>query len=214
MFHFLLLSAFPTSPIVKNSGPSLMGEIMKLTCTAQDVFPANLFQILWMDGEREMHSETGSFSSGTINLTSVYSYRVNTEDQDRCITCKVLLEMSGVPAAQTVKMASTTLSVHCKSRYFFVSFKNEFALGFKKLCSFDRSPESNQDYCEPTDGIEGRKIREHFLPFRQLSSGAYGAEQGDGWRTNRANDQWWAWNIVYHPFGRAGWLWHLFLWNF
>lgn len=119
MFHFLLLSAFPTSPVVKNSAPSLVGEMMKLTCTAQEVFPANLFQILWMDGEREMHSETGSFSSGTINLTSVYSYRVNTEDQDKCITCKVLLEMRGVPAAQAVKTASTTLSVHCKSRYFF-----------------------------------------------------------------------------------------------
>lgn len=111
MFHFLLLSAFPTSPVVKNSGPSLVGEMMKLTCTVQEVFPANLFQILWMDGDRKMHSETGSFSSGTINLTSEYSYRVNTEDQDKRITCKVLLEM---PAAQAVKTASTALSVHCK----------------------------------------------------------------------------------------------------
>uniref|UniRef100_A0A8C1IEJ5 Vascular cell adhesion protein 1-like n=1 Tax=Cyprinus carpio TaxID=7962 RepID=A0A8C1IEJ5_CYPCA len=108
--------SFPTNPVVKNSGPSLVGEMMKLTCTAQEVFPANLFQILWMDGEREMHSETGSFSSGTINLTSVYSYRVNTEDQDKRITCKVLLEMRGVPTAQAVKTASTTLSVHYPPR--------------------------------------------------------------------------------------------------
>uniref|UniRef100_A0A671SUR1 Ig-like domain-containing protein n=1 Tax=Sinocyclocheilus anshuiensis TaxID=1608454 RepID=A0A671SUR1_9TELE len=33
-----------------------------------------------------MHSETGSFSSGTTNLTSVYSYHVDTEDQDKHIT--------------------------------------------------------------------------------------------------------------------------------
>ncbi|XP_016137744.1 vascular cell adhesion protein 1-like [Sinocyclocheilus grahami] len=108
--------SFPTSPVVKNYGPSLVGEMMKLTCTAQEVFPANLFQILWMDGEREVHLETGSFSSGTINLTSVYSYRVNTEDQDKRITCKVLLEMRGVPAAQAVKTASTTLSVYYPPR--------------------------------------------------------------------------------------------------
>lgn len=127
---FSFLSAFPTNPVVKNSGPSLVGEMMKLTCTAQEVFPANLFQILWMDGEREMLSGTGSFSSGTTNLTSVYSYHVDTGDQDKRITCKVLLEMHGVPAAQAVKTASTTLSVHCKLRYFFVSFKYQFALGF------------------------------------------------------------------------------------
>lgn len=115
---------------MKNSGPSLVGEMMKLTCTAQEVFPANFFQILWMDAEREMHSETGPFSSGTINLTSEYSYHVNTTDQDKRITCKVSLKMHGVPAAQAVKTASTTLSVHCKSSYFFVSFKYQFALGF------------------------------------------------------------------------------------
>ncbi|XP_016131550.1 vascular cell adhesion protein 1-like [Sinocyclocheilus grahami] len=107
--------SFP-SPVVKNSGPSLVGEIMKLTCTVQEVFPANLFQILWMDGEREMHSETGSFSRGTTNLTSVYSYHVDTEDQDKHITCKVLLEMHGVPAVQAVKTASTTLSIHYPPR--------------------------------------------------------------------------------------------------
>ncbi|XP_026054188.1 vascular cell adhesion protein 1b [Carassius auratus] len=108
--------SFPMSPVVKNSGPSLVGEMMKLTCTAQEVFPANFFQILWMDGEREMHSETGPFSSGTINLTSEYSYHVNTTDQDKRITCKVSLKMHGVPAAQAVKTASTTLSVHYPPR--------------------------------------------------------------------------------------------------
>uniref|UniRef100_A0A8C1LK05 Vascular cell adhesion molecule 1b n=1 Tax=Cyprinus carpio TaxID=7962 RepID=A0A8C1LK05_CYPCA len=107
--------SFP-SPVVTNSGPSLVGEIMKLTCTVQEVFPANLFQILWMDGEREMLSGTGSFSSGTTNLTSVYSYHVDTGDQDKRITCKVSLEMHGVPAAQAVKTASTTLSIHYPPR--------------------------------------------------------------------------------------------------
>ncbi|KAL1251420.1 hypothetical protein QQF64_019216 [Cirrhinus molitorella] len=112
----LKVFSFPTSPVVKTSGPSLVGEMMKLSCTVQEVFPANLFQIMWMDGEREVHSETGSFSSGTTNLSSEYSYRVNTEDQDKRFTCKVLLEMHGVPAAQTVKTASTMLSIHYPPR--------------------------------------------------------------------------------------------------
>lgn len=108
--------SFPTSPIIKNSGPCLVGEMMKLTCTVQEVFPANLFQILWMDGEREMHSEFGSFSNGTKNLTSVYSYRIDRKDQGKLITCKVLLDMHGVPATQVAKTASTTLSIHYPPR--------------------------------------------------------------------------------------------------
>ncbi|XP_067271895.1 vascular cell adhesion protein 1b [Pseudorasbora parva] len=108
--------SFPTSPIIKSSGSCLVGEMMKLTCTVHEVFPANLFQILWMDGERELHLEPRSFSSGLTNLTSVYSYRGDRKDQGKLITCKVLLEMDGVPASQVVKTAFTTLSIHYPPR--------------------------------------------------------------------------------------------------
>ncbi|XP_051977865.1 vascular cell adhesion protein 1-like [Xyrauchen texanus] len=108
--------AFPTSPVVESSGPSLEGGIINLTCTVQEVFPANLFQILWMDEERELLSESGSFSSETQNLTSVLSYRVEANVKDKRITCKVLLDLQGVPAAQAVKTASTTLSIHYPPR--------------------------------------------------------------------------------------------------
>lgn len=185
--------------------------MMKLTCTVQEVFPANLFQILWMDGEREMHSEFGSFSNGTKNLTSVYSYRIDRKDQGKLITCKVLLDMHGVPATQVAKTASTTLSIHCKSRLFLCSFKVWLCLGFLTLRSFYRSPQSDQDYCQPSDRVEGRRNCEHFLRFWQLSSGAYGAEQGVGRHSNRVNRQWRSWNIVYPPFGWADGLWLLCL---
>lgn len=122
-FHFLLLSAFPTNPIIKSSGPSLVGEMIKLTCVVQEVFPANHFQILWLDGERVKHLESGSFSSGATNLTSVYSYRIDRNDQGKLITCKVLLDIHVVLLPQVVKTASTTLSVHCKSRLFLCSFQ-------------------------------------------------------------------------------------------
>lgn len=113
--HFLLLSAFSTSPVLENSGPSLEGETVRLTCSIQDVFPADLFRIRWMDGERELHSESGSLSQ---NLSSVLSYRVEAKDNGTVITCSVLLDMDGVPATQAVKTASTTLSLHCKSMRF------------------------------------------------------------------------------------------------
>lgn len=109
--------SFATSPIVKSSGPSLAGEMMKLTCTVRDIFPVNLFQILWLDGEREIwRGESQSFSSGATDLTSVYSLQVDTEDQDKHITCKVLLDMHDVPPSQVVKTASTTLSIHYPPR--------------------------------------------------------------------------------------------------
>lgn len=188
--------------------------MMKLTCTVQEVFPANLFQILWLDGEREVHSESGSFSSGTTNLTSVYSYRIDRKDQGKLISCKVLMDMHGVPAAQVVKTASTTLSVHCKSRLFLCFFQIWLYFIFLTLHLFYRSSQSDQDHCQPTDRVEGRRIFEHFLRFWQLSSGAYGAEQGDRRHSNRANGRWWSWNIAYPSFGWAEWLWLLCLWSF
>ncbi|XP_073718410.1 vascular cell adhesion protein 1b isoform X2 [Misgurnus anguillicaudatus] len=108
--------SFPTSPVVESPGPSLEGEMIRLTCTVLDVFPANFFRIVWTDGERELHSESGMFSSHLQNLTSVLSYRVEAKDQDKLMTCKVLLDMNGVPTAQTVKTASTALSVHYPPR--------------------------------------------------------------------------------------------------
>ncbi|KAI2650447.1 Vascular cell adhesion protein 1 [Labeo rohita] len=151
----LKVFSFPTSPVVKNSGPSLVGEMMKLTCTVQEVFPANLFQILWMDGDRKMHSETGSFSSGTINLTSEYSYRVNTEDQDKRITCKVLLEM---PAAQAVKTASTALSVHYPPRATRITVSPLMELkegeSMSISCLFDSFPVGRMVLSRVMDGVQ------------------------------------------------------------
>ncbi|XP_065101150.1 vascular cell adhesion protein 1b isoform X3 [Paramisgurnus dabryanus] len=108
--------SFPTSPVVESPGPSLEGEMIRLTCTVLDVFPTNFFRIVWTDGEGELHSESGMLSSHLQNLTSVLSYHVEAKDQDKLMTCKVLLDMNGVPTAQTVKTASTALSVHYPPR--------------------------------------------------------------------------------------------------
>ncbi|KAI7791251.1 vascular cell adhesion protein 1b [Triplophysa rosa] len=110
------LFSFPTSPVLESSGPSLEGETVRLTCSVRDVFPADIFRITWMDGERELISESGTFSSRPQNLTSVLSYDIEAKDKDKSITCKVLLDIDGVPAAQAVKTSSTTLSLHYPPR--------------------------------------------------------------------------------------------------
>ncbi|XP_043079141.1 vascular cell adhesion protein 1b isoform X2 [Puntigrus tetrazona] len=159
--------SFPKSPVVKMSGSSLVGEMMKLTCTALDVFPANLFQILWMDGEREMHSETGSFSSGKINLTSVYSYRLKPEDQDKRITCKVFLEMRGVPTTQAVKTASATLSVHYPPRATRITVSPQMELkegeSVTISCLSNSFPVGHTVLSRVTDGIQTKLMTSHGL---------------------------------------------------
>lgn len=119
---FLLLSAFPASPVVESPGPSLEGETVRLTCSVRDVFPADHFRIVWMDGERELASESGPFSSRPQNLTSVLSYRVEAKDDNKVIACDILLDMDGVPAAQARRASLTTLSLHCMSIWFYSTF--------------------------------------------------------------------------------------------
>lgn len=115
MLNFFLTSAFPSSPVVESSGPSLEGETVRLTCSVRDVFPADLFQVMWMDGEKKLFSEARTVSSGLQNLTSGLSYALKAKDNDKLITCKVLLDMVGVPPAHAKKTSSTVLSLHCKS---------------------------------------------------------------------------------------------------
>ncbi|XP_051550247.1 vascular cell adhesion protein 1-like [Myxocyprinus asiaticus] len=149
--------AFATSPVIESSGPFLEGETIRLTCTVQEVFPANLFQILWMDGERELHSESGSFSSEPQNLTSVLPYCVKAKDQDKRITCKVLLDLQGVPAAQAVKTASTTLSVHYPPRKtkITVSPQTELKEGesVSISCQYDSVPVGHMVLSREVDGV-------------------------------------------------------------
>lgn len=185
---------------------------MRLTCSVRDVFPADHFRIVWMDGERELASESGPFSSRLQNLTLVLSYRVEAKDDDKVIACDVLLDMDGVPAAQARRASLTTLSLHCKSIwisstfsplmqyatnratgtrlkqcFLIVNLRNYFK-GFSKH-SFFRSSQRDKDYREPAGRFEGRRICEHFMSLRQRPGGPCGAEEGDGRYGNRAEGQ-------------------------
>ncbi|TRY94406.1 hypothetical protein DNTS_027945 [Danionella cerebrum] len=148
--------AFPTNPIIKSPGPSLVGDMMKLTCTVHDVFPVNHFQILWMDGERELQrEESWSFSSGTTNLTSVYSFDVDVKDQDKLVVCKVLLGLRGLPI---VKMASTKLSIHYapRSTSIMASPTSELKEGesMSMSCLSDSFPVSRMVLSKVIDGFQ------------------------------------------------------------
>ncbi|KAA0712156.1 Vascular cell adhesion protein 1 [Triplophysa tibetana] len=111
------LFSFPSSPVLESSGPSLEGEKVRLICSVRDVFPADLFNIIWMDGEEELFSpERADFSSRLQNLTSGLSFALKAKHNDRLFSCKVLLEMDGVPAAHAIKTSSTALSLHYPPR--------------------------------------------------------------------------------------------------
>lgn len=107
---FFLLSAFPSDPIIKSSGPFLEGKVTNLTCTVRDVFPADCFQIYLIDGETVLHSVRGNFSDKLQNLTLTIPVKPKDSDQ-KTFTCKVSLEMEGVSSQKT---ASTTLALNCE----------------------------------------------------------------------------------------------------
>ncbi|XP_076847756.1 vascular cell adhesion protein 1b isoform X2 [Brachyhypopomus gauderio] len=108
--------SFSSHPTIESSGPFLEGKTTNLTCTVQEVFPSNHFNFLWLDGETELHSETGHFSTGLQALSSTIFYLPDGRDQEKTITCKVSLDMVGVPAASAEKTTSITMDVHYAPR--------------------------------------------------------------------------------------------------
>ena len=114
--HFSL-PAFPLDPIIENPGPFLEDGEATLYCSVADVYPASHVQIQWLDGETELHSGVGRYSSELQNVTSTLSFSVEPEDQGRRITCRVGLQMDVVHQSRRERKAVTVLELHCKWLY-------------------------------------------------------------------------------------------------
>ncbi|XP_036442454.1 vascular cell adhesion protein 1b [Colossoma macropomum] len=150
--------SFPSHPAVESSGTSLEGEMTNLTCTVHDVFPADRFRTQWLDGETELFSQTWSFANGLQTLSSVFSYQPNGSDHDKNISCKVSLEMDGVPAELAEKTASITLAMHYAPRQttITVSPQKELKEGenISISCLTDSAPEGHVVLRKVLDGEE------------------------------------------------------------
>ncbi|KAL7855222.1 hypothetical protein SRHO_G00174120 [Serrasalmus rhombeus] len=150
--------SFPSHPTIESSGPSLEGEMTNLTCTVHDVFPADRFRTQWLDGETELFSQTWSFANGLQILSSVFSYKPNGGGHDKNISCKVSLEMDGVPAALVEKTAFITLPEHYAPRQttITVSPQKELKEGesISISCLTDSAPEGRVILRKVLDGEE------------------------------------------------------------
>ncbi|CAB1314192.1 unnamed protein product [Coregonus sp. 'balchen'] len=108
--------SFPSDPIIENAGPFLEHRVATFYCSVADVYPASHLQIQWLDGETELHSEVGQYSSELQNVTSTLSFSVGPEDQGRQITCRVSLQMDEVPQSGRERQAVTVLELHYAPR--------------------------------------------------------------------------------------------------
>ncbi|XP_064790901.1 vascular cell adhesion protein 1-like isoform X1 [Oncorhynchus masou masou] len=108
--------SFPSDPIIENPGPFLEDGEATLYCSVADVYPASHMQIQWLDGETELHSGVGRYSSELQNVTSTLSFSVEPEDQGRRITCRVGLQMDVVHQSQRERQAVTVLELHYAPR--------------------------------------------------------------------------------------------------
>ncbi|XP_035654961.1 vascular cell adhesion protein 1-like [Oncorhynchus keta] len=108
--------SFPSDPIIENTGPFLEHGVGIFFCSVANVYPASLLQIQWLDGEIELASEMGQYSSELQNVTSTLSFSIGPEDQGRQITCRVSLQMDEVPQSGRERQAVTVLELHYAPR--------------------------------------------------------------------------------------------------
>ncbi|XP_007240168.3 vascular cell adhesion protein 1b [Astyanax mexicanus] len=192
------LFSFTSDPTIESSGYSLEGEMTSLTCVVRDVFPAKLFRIQWLDGEKELPSET--FVDGLQNLSSIIFYQLQSSVQDTTITCKVSLQMDGVPAALTEKTTSVTLARHYAPRQttITVSPQEELKAGetLSISCLTDSAPEGHVFLKKVVDGEEtklasSQGTRTSFtIPAAELSdSGVYVCEAVNQYGSKNASAQ-------------------------
>ncbi|KAM9848825.1 vascular cell adhesion protein 1b [Aulostomus maculatus] len=105
--------ALPSDPILKDSGPVLLGQEAVLRCDVNNVFPANQLRVRWMSGNTTLMSESFRFSGSSQNITSVLRYRV--QDDQQVLTCRAdLLTVSG--DVWRARRTSILLQVHYPPR--------------------------------------------------------------------------------------------------
>lgn len=190
--------SFPSNPTIESSGYALDGELTRLTCMVHDVFPAKHFRIQWLDGETEQHSET--FVEGLQDLSSTISYQPDSSDRDKTFTCKVSLQMDGVPAAITEKTTSVTLTRHYAPREttIIVSPQEEVKAGqtLNISCQMDSAPEGHVFLKKVLDGEEMKLVSSQgtqtsfSIPAAELSdSGVYVCEAVNQYGSQNASIQ-------------------------
>ncbi|KAJ7993264.1 hypothetical protein DPEC_G00270640 [Dallia pectoralis] len=108
--------SFPSDPVIENLGPFLEGQEASLICSIRDIHPSGHVHIQWLDGEKELRSQVAGNSSGLQNWKSQLSFTVGQEHQGKWITCRVSLQMDGVPQGRRARKAMTELNIRYAPR--------------------------------------------------------------------------------------------------
>ncbi|XP_028260392.1 vascular cell adhesion protein 1b [Parambassis ranga] len=105
--------SFPSDPVLKDPGPTMLGQEVLLHCDVINVFSANQLRIRWQLGNTSLMSESSGFSGSLKNVSSVLQHQV-LEDQ-QLLTCTAELLTEGGDAWRT-RRTSIPLQVHYAPR--------------------------------------------------------------------------------------------------
>ncbi|XP_026876856.2 vascular cell adhesion protein 1 isoform X1 [Electrophorus electricus] len=89
--------SFPTNPVI-----SRIHEL-QLQCAIHNVYPPSKFKIQWFRGDTQISDEYDTSSSEVVAQGMHSIYKPTDEDRGKNITCKVTLNMEGVPEDRTVR---------------------------------------------------------------------------------------------------------------
>ena len=103
--------AFPSDPVLEDSGPVLLGQEAKFRCDVINVFSANQLRVRWPSGNTTLMSELFQFSGSLQNISSVLKHRVNEVQQQLTCTVELLTQDGNVWRS---RRTSVPLQVHCE----------------------------------------------------------------------------------------------------
>uniref|UniRef100_A0A672M7G9 Immunoglobulin C1-set domain-containing protein n=1 Tax=Sinocyclocheilus grahami TaxID=75366 RepID=A0A672M7G9_SINGR len=106
----------------------IANQEQKLICTVHNIYPLERFHIEWLRGDKTLHKEELDVQNldHVQNYSSVFNYTPSVDDLGKNISCKAILNLSGL---------EKTTTAECKSMYvrMYVIIKEIFQVQYNLL---------------------------------------------------------------------------------
>ncbi|XP_016100508.1 vascular cell adhesion protein 1 [Sinocyclocheilus grahami] len=105
--------SFPEDPVLPKIKSLIANQEQKLICTVHNIYPLERFHIEWLRGDKTLHKEELDVQNldHVQNYSSVFNYTPSVDDLGKNISCKAILNLSGLEKTTTAEYGPGTMTV-------------------------------------------------------------------------------------------------------
>lgn len=112
--------AFPTNPVISGHDRLKLGEEATLTCEVSSIHPSEFLEVEWLYGDKVVYSDEGEPDRDAFSFS--YTFTPSSEDDGKAITCRVSLNVDGIPSEEMTRETSVHMNVLCKLHLHLLSY--------------------------------------------------------------------------------------------